>query len=621
LFSLMFLFSSINFVSAYCSMPSLYRENGSGLDLISGIRERMLITIDQANYPSSSWITYKLQVKNKNSDKGILVYLQSEDNQNNIIPGSVFLNPDEKGNLSIQVWIRKSADFKFRVTGICDDGTKFDNFIKPELEIEVKSYENVQPQNGCSLPPSGCDMNSGLYVAYYCENSQAKPIARCIESCCKAYAQQFGDEDAFCSADKHACIAPSAVQPTEGSIAFLCSRDDCSYENDVIVNLRLLGFRVDGKSYKSWSESELGNYDIIACYHQSACKLSFNSPAYNQHVINRKPFLEISMSRYASAAYEFGYLKSSKATPGKDMFFVTAEDEITSGYNSYVNVVSKSRPMFAVIKDENLDKENNPELKDLADSGNNKGSIFFKVDETVGHGKYVFIGWLSGIKKGEINADGEIILRRTLSWLKSTSPISERKKIAFLCSRDDCSDKEERGLIKILRKWGFLVEGKSLKSWGSEISSYNLIVCRNSKATCQIPLTSSVYNAYTQGVPFLEIPESSKAYAGEIFGIVSSKLKRSSNYYIEVLNSNQIVSGLEIGNSVVIFPNKRPIFGVNATGLNSAEDIAHIPSQPYSTLFTANKYAFIGFLGKSNVEYMNQNAKEILRRTVDWLID
>ena len=618
---------SISFASAYCSMPSAYRENGAGLDLISGIKERRLITIEQTDHPSDSWVNYNLQVKNKNSVQGILVYLESITSQGNIQPSSIMLGPGEKGNLSLNVWVRQDKDVKFRFTGICDDGTRFDNFINPVVEFEVDSYESIAPDNGCNPPISGCDMNTGLFTSYYCNGSEVKSMSKCVPSCCQAYAQQFDDNESFCSVDKHACISSAGIEPTEGSIAFMCNSDECKYEKDIMLTLRLLGWKVDGKSYKNWLEGDFDNYDIIACYNQAACNARFNSPAYNQHVVNRKPFLEIAMSRSAPAAYEFGYLTKSGGSSGRDMLFVTAQDGLTDGfYNSSVNVVSKYRPSFAVFKDEYLDTANNPELTDLANSGYNlakNGSIFFKVDETVGHGKYVFIGWLTGFKKGELNYNGDVILRRTLNWLKNTTPIGPRKEIAFICSKDVCSDRDEMGLIKMFRRWGFLVNGKSLDSWGNETNDYDLIVCRNSRASCQIPLTSPVYGAHLGGnVSFLEIPETSKAYAAELFGHVSSRYRRMSNFSIQINTSDPIVSGFDT--FINIFDKRRPIIGIEASGLNSAKDIAHVSNLQYSTLFTtqsSGKYAFIGWMARSNIQFMNENGKELLHRTVDWLTE
>jgi hypothetical protein len=624
-------FLSISNALAYCSMPAVYRESGAGMNLVGLGSTTNEIEIKQSDYPiGSSWINYNLQIKNKDSTKSLLVYLQSESSQNNVHTGSIILAPNEKANLALTVWVRQStiSDLVFILNGTCDDGSTFAHSNPPKLKIKITSGEDVPPQNGCTLPIAKCDMNTGLFTTYVCEDSVAVPKYFCVKSCCEAFGQQVDDDSAFCSNDKHTCISTLNLPPaTEGNIAFLCNKDDCKYEKDIILTLRLLGWNVDGKSYKNWLESDFNNYDIIACYHQSACKLAFNSPAYNAHVTNKKPFLEIAMSRSASAAYAFGYTTKTTSYSGKNMFFVTAEDELTNGFSTFVDVVSKSKPMFAVVSDEYLDTANNPELKDLADSGYNldkkQGSIFFKVAETVDHGNYAFIGWLTGLKRGELNVDGETILKRTLNWLKSTNLIGDRKEIAFLCSKDTCSDKDEMDLIKMFRSWGFLVVGKSLNSWVDEINNFDLIVCRNSKSSCKISLMSSVYNAYvTNNIPFLEIPETSKAYAAEIFGYVlaSSKFKRTTSTSIEAVSSDPIVSGL--GNPINIFDKKRPIVGIYTDYLNSVNDIAHIVGQPASTLFTAQssgKYAFIGWLGRSNIKYMNGNATEILHRTINWL--
>jgi len=620
----------------YCGSPFFYNEKGIGLDAIGTTWNRYVVLLQQ-NYSSSQWtnngwVKYNISIKNNKNQPMSVCVNPSADIQSHMHGGCLFdLQPEEKRNLTLEVWIRQDVLGYLDITGYCQDGHGIDQYMSLSLILYVNKLEDINPQGNCFPPPAGCQ-DTRLFENYVCTDTGYAVQKRCLPWCCKG-SGVFYDPNAYCS-DETTCVSEFNVPPaTEGKIALLCSNDKCTYENYLKYILRLQGYNVVGKSYRDWTEGEFDNYDIIVCGHSGACKMTFNSPAYNAHVEKNIPFLEIAQSRYAKAGFDFGYVTKNSASSTAAQFYVVSHDPIVDKHYGQFISVTTGISRYSAINNEYLNAATN-----LAETGENKGSIFFKVDDTLGHGKYAFIGWMPQISISGLTADGKQILNNTLKWLKQGAAPEKLGNIAFLCKDDKCSDKDEMFLIKSFRNFGYSVTAKSYKSWGSEISDYHLIVCRTSSsckfATAKTLTSSPIYDAHVNhDVPFLEIPDSSSVYAAYTFGYTESyKTKRKNIEYINIVDpSNPIVSGYS--NPVYLFTKKRSMVGVDTQLLTSTDDIAHIDmasgysysravTQEYSTMFTVDgsgKYAFLGFFPKRSDKYFTANTMEILRRTVNWL--
>lgn len=621
----------------FCGSPLFYNNQGVGLDPVGTTYNRYVVLLQQ-NYDSSQWtnngwVNYNLEIKNNKNQPMTVCVNPSTDIQPHVHGGCLFdLQPGEERNLTLEVWIRQTVIGYLGITGYCSDGHTIDQYTPSlALILYVNKVEDINPQGNCFPPPAGCQADTRLFENYVCTDTGYVAQKRCVDWCCKGSGILY-DTKAYCSSDGNACISELNVPPaTEGNIALLCNNAQCLYEGNLKYLLRLQGYNVVGKYYNDWTEDQLKSYDIIACGNSGACKMNFNSPLYNAHVEDHKPFLEITQSQYAKAGYDFGYVSKNSASSTVANFYSISQDPIVGNYfHQFINMTN-GITRYSAISNIYLNATTS-----LAESGTGDKSIFFKVDDTVDHGRYAFIGWMPHVSISGLTDDGKQVLNNTLKWLKQRTNPEKLGKVAFLCKDDKCNDKDEMFLIKSLRSFGYSVTAKSYKSWGSEISGYNLIVCRTGSsckfATTNNLITSPIYNAHVNdGVPFLEIPESPNVYAAYIFGNTGDyKAKIKNIDYINVVDSsNPIVSGY--GNSIYLFNKKRSMSGVGTQLLNSADDIAHINmssgystlvAQDYSVVFTADgrsKYAFLGILPKSSTKYLTVDAIEILRRSVNWL--
>jgi hypothetical protein len=231
-----------------------------------------------------------------------------------------------------------------------------------------------------------------------------------------------------------------------------------------------------------------------------------------------------------------------------------------------------------------------------------------------------------GYDSGTITKDGELLLNRTLKWLKESNPSSTQGKIAFICDRSDCS--KEAGLMKFLRNNSYSVTGKAKESWTAEqLNNFDLMMCSYYKA-CDIGKNSSIYNSsYLNGKGFVEIPDSLKIYAGYTFNYTKSyfgSFKSSPEIYFAVNNSFTKV----FSNITQIFARRKSMSGITTDKLNSVVDIAHVNSnyKPIiSTMFnsdasgTKGRYFYIGWLGRNNpTTDLTDKGKELLLRAIKW---
>ncbi|MBD3155822.1 MAG: hypothetical protein GF368_04150 [Candidatus Aenigmarchaeota archaeon] len=210
-----------------------------------------------------------------------------------------------------------------------------------------------------------------------------------------------------------------------GKIAYLCHENTCNSgtETKIIGWLRDQGWEVDGKKYNSWIESELNDYDIMICSDQlEACDISLNSDIYDLHKNQEKPLVEISDSRSARAAYNFGYTNDRYGynRPSTTDLFVTETDPITVGYFGETQIFSSGNSGSVM-----MDSDLGTEVIDLADFNSDSGeSAVFKVD-LGSNGRYAWLSWFNGYSffgrfygtdPSDLNSDGEEILRRIINW-------------------------------------------------------------------------------------------------------------------------------------------------------------------------------------------------------------
>lgn len=598
-----------------CINPGLRTEEGTPINPFGGF-----LIINSSNYPNVLEIEYKLTVVNRNS-QGLIVSLEPS----SYIEGyasseSIFLKTNSQKILPLTIWIGgQSVWGPVEIKYMCEDGTP--QYLNLFFYLVIYGKEISPPPNvSCSTKGlDGC--YSGLYRDYSCKKGQLTYTEVCTKSCCT----KWGGDGAFCSTDKTTCITENNLPPgTEGNIAFLCAKEDCKdgIEQNIRFLFRLKGWNVTSKPYNLWGEEELKNYDIIACTDQGrACKIAFNSPVYNAHVDKGIPFIEITDSSSAHAAYSFGYISKANGKFVKEQTVLISGNPITRGISG--NLIHGSN--FIGIEDKLLSSE-------VIDLDSNEATSFFIVNNSYSHGRYAFLGWFykSGITSLTIN--GETIINRTLNWLKygdvyfggadNTKP--KKGKIAFFCSSDDCRVRMEKDLINFFRSIGYSVKAKSIKSFSlEELNKVNLIVCYG--RTCDLGKYPNVYSMHINNQRgFIEIPDSSKVLAAYLFGYINStKTIRKSTSNISVINADVITNGL--GREIRVLTKEKPMIGVLVENLQSVKDLAHISGYNASVLFKSEaniskgRYAMIGWVGRTTFNYFTENGKELLARTINWV--
>jgi hypothetical protein len=609
-----------------CTNPGIRNDKGVPINTLG---EGILI-INGSEYQDLK-ITYNMGVRNIN-DAGLIVNLKYPASLRNYIISEPTLIPaNSNGTFPLDVWVGGQSVFgKVEVEFECEDQAV--QGTRPFFYIWIIGKEISAPPNlTCDVLSTFNGCYQGLLRKFYCNREdQLQNTSICTQYCCS----RWGGNGATCSNDRSTCLSFNNLPPgTEGNIAFLCKDDKCNdgIEKNIIFLLRLKGWNVTYNAYDEWTKEDLLKHDIIACTDQSkACKIDFNSLIYNVHVEEGKPFLEISDSKSAKAAYSFNYLTQNKANyPRETSFNITQPDPIFQGLSGTITFINSDK--FVTIPDEVLSGE----AIDLADVGNSQASVFFKVKENIAHSRFAFLGTF--VKGGvtELNPDGEIILNNTLKWLKygdeyfGGTNFNEPKKgkIAFICSLDKCKNKNEIPLINFLKEIGYSVEARSIKEWnGASFSNYNIIVCAKASQSCQKAVqNSNITDAHlNQKVGFIEITDTSKAYAAFAFGYTNtSQIKKSTNTSIEKVIDDILFSGFS--NPIEVLTKKTGISGPELKNLLSTQDLTHVFSRTYniSSMFRVDssgnrgKYAFIGFVPR--FEYLNANGKELLKRMVNWV--
>jgi len=627
LFALTFFLFSASTVQA-CINPTFKTEKGTPISIFGGV-----FTVDNANYPSESLqATYNLKVVNHNN-QGMFVALEPETGITNYVSSqTIFVPANSEAIMPLQVWIGGlSGTGRLDASYVCDDG--LGNAIPISIYIYIMGNGiSPPPISTCSRPSSYNGCYQGMYRTYSCSGGELTYSSQCSNFCC----QRYGGEESFCSSDKLTCFSVNNLPPpTEGKIAFLCKDGKCKDGNEqtLIFLLRYEGWDVTYKDYKLWTEQELKDYDMIACSDQSqACKIAFNSPIYNAHTEDRKPFLEFADSTSASAAYSFDYITYKTGKTYKDNFVVAQSDPITSGYSGLVAVVNSNS--FPTIDESKF----SPEVINLGNSGSSTGSMMFKVKSSPAHGRYLYIDWFYKAGISAMTTDGEVILKRALKWLEcgencfggSEPNYPKIGEVAFLCYKDSCSKISEMNLIKFLRQNSYSVTGKAMSSWSSgDLSNFDFMVCSASTA-CRVAYRDSQYSPFQEhmndGKGFLEIPEGSSLEAAYAFGYTNSKSAQRKSTTQIILKSNPF--GLT-NTTPEIYVKRYSMAGIKTQNLVSVNDIAHFYYKDTEYLnsaeFTSDasgskgRYAYLGWFGTNKLDNLTDQGKLLLLRTINWV--
>jgi protein-tyrosine-phosphatase len=598
--------------------PTVYNQHGTPINPLGGAG----LTINGSEYTDMQ-IDIPISIKNRNL-QGMTVTLRPYGGLRDYIEdANVYLQAGETKPINLRTWVGgHSYRGAIEVYYTFDDGAT--QLIFPIVNTEIIG-QNIEPP-----PASTCDSHyldgcyGGMKRDYYCSNGNLTYSEICTEACC----QDLGGKESICSDDRKMCLTFNTLPPgTEGNIAFVCKDANCNTGNEksVMFMLRLQSWNVTAKQKEAWTETDISNYDIIACTDESkACALSFNSLLYNQHTNERKPFLEIPYSKSVIAAYNFGYTSSKKTTSEKQVPFVNSTDYLLDGYSGSMSLVRNAENYMAISK-----SYLNQESKALLDSKNGQSSVMFKVKEAEDHGRYAYIGWM--YSSSYLTTDGKELLNRTLKWLKGgdaafggTNYEPARKgSIAVLCQKDGCSNDDEMNIIKYLRKANYSVVGKKAEAWSaSNFNSYDLIVCTDSD-TCNIGYGSAAYNSYKyNGLSFLEIPNNGQAEAAAIFGYIHSKYYKSYGFGIAPQGTELLFSGYS--GYMELMNGKSNIYGPSSLDLNPATTVAKAPGTNISSMFvydasgSRGRYAYVGWV--PDMEQLTVNGDKLLSRVVDWLV-
>lgn len=596
-------------------------------DLGTSVTIHGSFTVNANNYPdNSTFVTYNMQVHNPN-DRKIIFTVQPDPNiQSYVAAPTIAVSPFSVASFPIQVWVGSSGIIG-GLTYVYNFSDGSSPFCKNCYGATINIIGNGNfgspspPSNSCSLPPSSCDNTTGIYNLNTCFLGNPYSMSFCTKTCCKG----FGGTNAFCSSDGFRCISPYNIgSGTKGNIALACSKGDCSGTADQKVQfmLQFNGWNVTGKGYKTWTESDLSNYDIIVCTDEAtACDMKFNSPLYNAHFIDSVPVLEMPSTPSDKAAYDFGYTSSISAALVRNDTMIYNGDSLTG------TILSPDIPVagvqFAGVAGKNI---NNGTIA-VANSSDNNNVVIFKVNDTVDHGRYVYFGLYTKSLLEDTNPNGMTLLANTLQWLTSGNRHPVRiEKIAFICSNSLCTIPTDIAFVKYLRQNGFYVVADSLSNWqNANLNGYHVLLC-DSVSACNIKKNSNIYNAtMLSGKSFVEITQNSRLQAAYVFGFVptaSGKVKTS--------NSITLAGGPLGSGPLTVDIKTRSMAVYNITSLHSATSIANAlyfgVDQGVSTMFyvsgsgtTHGTYMFIGWTGSLDLKALTSDGKSLLLSALKWI--
>ena len=348
------------------------------------------------------------------------------------------------------------------------------------------------------------------------------------------------------------------------------------------------------------------------------------------HVEKNKPIIEFPSAGTAYLGYTFGYLSKQAGTYGYNPASLASQHEITQGLNQ--NFMPMSKNPLAGFDTKYFTPLTVQDLLDVVyKSKHGNLSSLFVVDDSVDHGRYAFVGWFAKYDTSSLSNTGELVLNRTLDWLKEGNDYTKTKKIGVVCLTDSCSAKTEIATIKWLRSNGYSVIGRGYKNWNeTNLNNVEMITCIGS--ACNFKKDSALYNEHSvKGKGFLEL-STSKIYAAYSFGYTNStQSSLKSGVNISFVSGN-IFSSEGISQ---IFEKKGSMYSISKKYLK-VKDVADIPptvsryssysrSTPinYTTMFQYSspdnkvRYMFVGWA--SNPGNLNDAGNQLLLKAVEWV--
>ncbi|MBU5689252.1 MAG: hypothetical protein KQA41_03445 [Candidatus Aenigmarchaeota archaeon] len=192
------------------------------------------------------------------------------------------------------------------------------------------------------------------------------------------------------------------------------------------------------------------------------------------------------------------------------------------------------------------------------------------------------------------------------------------KDIAFICRTDECNYGIERDMIRWLEDRGWTVEGKGYWSWGNEINNYKLIVCADELKACKIDGSHPAFTAHKNGIAFLEIADQPYANAAWRLGYTKNYFGLTRSESLHITANHYITQNFTGSVNILTNPKFNVIQDYNLA--SSVIDLADSGNKQSSTLFVANKYAYVGWFGANRPEQLTSAGNLILGRTINWLI-
>ncbi|MEM5799599.1 MAG: hypothetical protein QXZ43_02955 [Candidatus Aenigmatarchaeota archaeon] len=190
--------------------------------------------------------------------------------------------------------------------------------------------------------------------------------------------------------------------------------------------------------------------------------------------------------------------------------------------------------------------------------------------------------------------------------------------VAFICRTNDCNYGKEQSIITFLTDNGWTVEGKGYWSWGNEINNYKLIVCADELKACKIDGSHPAFTAHKNGIAFLEIADQPYANAAWRLGYTKNYFGLTRSESLHITANHYITQNFTGSVNILTNPKFNVIQDYNLA--SSVIDLADSGNKQSSTLFVANKYAYVGWFGANRPEQLTSAGNLILGRTINWLI-
>jgi len=204
-----------------------------------------------------------------------------------------------------------------------------------------------------------------------------------------------------------------------------------------------------------------------------------------------------------------------------------------------------------------------------------------------------------------------------------------KNKVAFVCSSDACDKNSEINLMDWFTSKGFYVEGKSQYSWeNNDLMNYDFMVCTDSGKGCSVKSWSAVYDRHVnQRMGFLEVPDYERLRAANSFKYVSwwVGFKSDGNNVKQV--TEDIITSV-FPQEIQVLNSQEWMGNLMTTRIKPfAKNLLNIPDKDSSVSFkvepgeesAGGRYAYVGWLYKSDPSSMTQDGNSLLLRTARWV--